>query len=195
MIYYFAYCLFTILSWIFFPLTVLGRENIPSSGEVIIASNHLSNLDPFIIGVASKRKLNYVAKEELFRNKILGYVLKRLEAIPIKRNTSDFQALREILRRLKRKSPIVLFPEGTRTLDASKRKINPGVGFIAVKSGVTIIPAFVSGSEKVLSPKKFMMKRHPVTVVFGKPLNISPNHSYQEIATQIMEEILSIKST
>lgn len=192
MIYYISYFFFKALSVLFFPLTVIGRENLPVGQGFIIASNHISNLDPFILGVASRRRLNYVAKDSLFRNRVLGYLLYRVDAFPIKRGASDFRAMREILRRLKKGAAIVLFPEGTRQAAGVERKIHEGVGFIVAKAGVPVIPAYIHNSNKVLSPGSKSLKRHPVTVSFGAPLYFSQEQTYSDIAHKVMETVAAL---
>src|SRR3989338_365801 len=114
MVYWIAHVLFVIVSKLIFPIKVKGREYIPAQNSFILASNHLSNLDPMILGLASRRRLSYIAKESLFKNKIFGVILHQVGAFPIKREAADFRAIRETLRRLKKGSPIVIFPEGTR---------------------------------------------------------------------------------
>jgi len=136
MFYWIAYYFVKTLSAIFSPRTVLGRENIPQEGAFIVASNHLSNLDPFLIGLCLQRRTSYMAKDILFRNKILNYMLQRVEAFPIRRGSADVWALRETLRRLKRGMPVVMFPEGTRKTLTTEKRLQSGIGFLAVKGNV-----------------------------------------------------------
>lgn len=192
MIYYISYFFFKILSALFFPLTVIGRETLPAGQGFIIASNHISNMDPFILGLASRRRLSYVTKDTLFRNRVLGYLLYRVDAFPIKRGASDFRAMRETLRRLKKGAPVVLFPEGTRQMAGVERKIHEGIGFIVAKAGVPVIPAYIQGSQKVLAPGSKVLRRHRVTVIFGAPLHFVKHQSYADIARQVMERVSSL---
>ncbi len=189
MIYYIGYFLFKVLSAIFFPLTVLGREHLALKTGFVIASNHVSNLDPFILGIASQRRLSYMTKDALFRNKILSYLLYRVDAFPIRRGATDFQAIRETLRRLKRGTPVVLFPEGTRQGVSVKKKVHPGIGFIVVKAGVPVIPAYIKDSQKVMAPGRRTLRRSRVTVVFGAPLYFTQSQSYLDIAREVMHKI------
>lgn len=195
MIYYLGYFFFKTLSAIFFPLTVIGREHLPTQTGFVIASNHISNLDPFILGVASRRRLSYVTKDSLFRNKVLRYLLYRVDAFPIKRGGSDFRAMRETLRRLKKGAPVVLFPEGTRQGTAGEKKIHAGIGFIVAKGGAPVIPAYIKDSQKVLAPGTKVLKRHQVTVVFGAPLHFTKDQSYSDIAHEVMYKISSLALT
>ena len=193
MIYYISYFFLKALSAFFYPITVTGRENLPVGSGFIIASNHISNMDPFILGLASRRRLSYVAKDSLFYNKLLRYLLYRVDAFPIKRGGADFRAMRETLRRLKKGAPVVLFPEGTRqTTTGAQRKVHEGIGFIVSKAGVPVIPAYIDGSEKVLPPGSKVLKRHRVTVAFGAPLHFAKHQSYTDIAHQVMDRVSSL---
>src|SRR3990167_1505314 len=104
MFYWFAYFWVWLVSQIFFPITVYRANNLPRSGKAILASNHVSNLDPLILGLVFRRRISYLAKDTLFKNKVFAWILYHVSAFPIKRNTSDFGALRESLRRLNRGS-------------------------------------------------------------------------------------------
>ncbi len=195
MIYWFAYFLMKIFIFFCCPCKFIGRENIPTQGAFIVASNHVSNLDPFLVGSGFSRRLSYLAKEELFKGKVRSFFLYKVGAFPIKRGASDLGAIKEVFRRLKLGEPILLFPEGTRTLDASKRKIQAGVGLIALKSQLPVVPVFIDGSEKVLPPGAKRLIRHNVTIRFGKPLKFSREKtvSASNISQKIMQNILMLK--
>lgn len=190
MIYIVSYFFFRVLSGLFFPATVIGRERLPVDQGFVIASNHISNLDPFILGISSGRRLSYVTKDSLFKNKIVGFFLPKVDAFPIKRGASDFRAMREILRRLKQNRPVVLFPEGTRKGAGKENRIHPGIGFVAAKSGAPVVPAYIKDSDKVMPPGAKMLRRHPVRVTFGDPLYFTADQSYIEISRHIMDKIV-----
>jgi len=192
MFYWFAHGIFAIFSKIMFPITVTGREHIPVRGRFILASNHRSNLDPMILGLASGHRLNYVAKDSLFRNKFFRVILRLVGAFPIKRNTSDFRALREALRRLQTGFGLVIFPEGTRKAVGKNKKPQQGIGLIAVKSKSPVIPLFISGSENVLPAGSKKMRYSRITVTFGPPHSYDDERSYPDIAREIMEQISAL---
>lgn len=181
-----------VVSSVFFPVAVFGRDHIPRKGGFILASNHLSNLDPMILGLASGRRLNYVAKEALFRNKFFGFVLRQVGAFPIKRDSLDIRAIKEALRRLKKNGGTVIFPEGTRKSRNDKTEIQPGIGFLAVKSGVPVVPALIKGSERVLPPGVRFPRRGRITVRFGKATQYLEGNPYPEIASKIMHDISAL---
>ena len=190
MIYYIAYFGAKFLSFLFFPRTIYGLDDVPSQGAFILASNHISNLDPAILGISSRRRLNYLAKDSLFKNKFLGFCLYRLRAFPVKRETPDPGALRQALLRLKKGQPLILFPEGTRKVE--DQKTQAGVGFLALKSGVPIVPVFICGSDRSLPPGAKFFKRAPVQIYYGKPFVVDGNQTYQDAAGQIMNRIRSL---
>ncbi|MCA9400359.1 MAG: 1-acyl-sn-glycerol-3-phosphate acyltransferase [Candidatus Omnitrophica bacterium] len=193
--YWLGYWYIRLMSLFYFPVTVYGRENLPLSGNYIIASNHLSNLDPFLIGVMLNAKYVYVAKDGLFRNQFVGYILSKLGAISLKRDASDHNAIKKIFRVLKDGLSIVLFPEGTRGAGDREKKANPGVGFIALKSGLPIVPVFLRGTDRALPPDKKWFRRHPIEIYVGRPLNerefedARAHKDYQLVANQILRQI------
>jgi len=192
MFYWFSYYVIKALGAIFSPRTVLGKEHVPSEGSYIIASNHVSNLDPFLIGLSLERRISYMAKDTLFRNCILRIILKWVETFPVRRESSDIGALRETLRRLKRGLPVVVFPEGTRKTSGIDKKTQSGIGFLAVKGNTPVVPVYIDGSDKILPRGARLPKRSRVTVIFGKPLSFSKGQSYPEIVTCIMNEIQAL---
>ena len=191
MIYGIAWVLWEILRTLSFPLKVQGKENVPAKGACLFASNHLSYLDPMIIGGCFPRYISYLAKDSLFKNKVFAFFLNGVGAFPVKRESADTGAIKEALKRLKAGCPLVLFPEGTRL--TPQKEIHPGVALIAVKSGVPVVPVYLKGSDQVLPPGAQFLRRRPVGVSFGPPKIYSKETSYDEITDQIMKEIYLMK--
>ena len=189
MFYWFAYFFVNLYGTIFSPRTVIGFDHVPTKGGFLIASNHLSILDPFLIGLCFRRRISYMAKDLLFRNWLLRFMLYRVEAFPVRRDSSDIGALRETLRRLKRGFPVVVFPEGTRRTKDNQGELQLGISFLAVKGNVPVVPVHISGSDKVLPKGAKVPRRNRVTVSFGKPQYFSKSQSYPEIMASIMKEI------
>ena len=189
MIYWIAHVLLALLSKIFFPIKVSRAENIPTDGGMIIASNHLSNLDPMILGLASGRKLSYVAKDSLFKNKAFSFILYQVGAFPIRRDSGDVGAIKEALRRLRNGGRLVIFPEGTRKSEGSEKKVQPGIAFLTVKSNCWVVPAFIKGSDKVLPPGAKFIRPGRIDVAFGKAVKYTSSDSYPQIAVQIKQKI------
>lgn len=191
-LYWFAYCVLKIVNPFCFPLTVIGRENIPRKGAFIVASNHISNIDPPLVSYAVHRPIFHVAKKSLFNNKLFGLLLYSVGAFPIKREGSDVSAMRECLRKLKSGYPLVLFPTGTRVAGDEAIAAKAGVGFLALKGGVSIIPVKVVGTDQVMPKGAKKLQKHPVTIIIGKPIYVSSALSYEEIAAQILQKINSL---
>ena len=174
---------------IFFRIEVKGKEVFPQNQPFILTSNHISYLDPLVVGGSCPCKLAYLAKEELFRNKLLKAWLKGVGAVPLKRDKADIEAIRTSIKTLKAR-PLLIFPQGTRseTFD----RANSGVGFLHKKTGVSIIAARVYGTDKIL-PKgaKFF---HPgrIKVIFAKVDNIEQSDSYEEITLKVVNKIKSL---
>lgn len=149
-------------------IKVVGKQNIPKHGPFIIAANHLSWTDIPLIPAYLFLPVIYLAKEELFMGK-LGWLVRFLGAIPVKRGEADRQLLRASDELLKRGKVVVIFPEGTRS---KTRKMNPahaGMGMIALRANVPVIPVAIYGSESAL--KKF---RPRVTITYGEPMVLQP---------------------
>lgn len=156
--------LFTIL----LDVHTSGRENVPVKGPCIIASNHLNWMDVPLVPAYMKRKVVYMAKEELFYGR-LGWLVRFLGAFPVKRGEADRQSLRAADAQLKAGKVFIIFPEGTRSKTHRMAKGHIGLGMIALRSGVPVIPVAICGSEKAL--KTF---RPRVTIAYGEPMILTP---------------------
>jgi 1-acyl-sn-glycerol-3-phosphate acyltransferase len=149
-------------------VTLRGRYNIPRHGSYIIVANHLSWLDVPLIPSCMPGKVIYMAKEELFYSKI-GWLVRFLGAFPVKRGEGDRQALRAADELLKQGKVLIIFPEGTRSRTRTLAKGHAGIGMIALRAGVPVLPVAIWGSENVL--KQF---RAHVTISYGEPIIFKP---------------------
>ena len=129
-----------------FKIRCFGRELVPQSGGGLVLSNHQSNLDPVLIGLACERRLNYVARTTLFRSAAFRWMVAALDAIPIDREGGGLGGLKETLKRLKRGEMVLLFPEGTRTPDGEVHAIKPGFCAIARRAAVPLVPVALDGA-------------------------------------------------
>lgn len=191
MIYYLIYFLTKVVSWLFFPFRAHQTSNIPRQGAFILASNHISNLDPVLLGICSVRRINFMAKIELFKG-VLGYILPRLGSFPVKRGEADFGAMRETLKRLKNGRVILIFVEGTRRIGNEPSKAQAGAGFLAMKSSVPVVPVYVQGTNKVMAPGTKFLKRGLVTATFGKPFFVNDAPTYTDASQRILDKIYSL---
>ncbi|MCM8771527.1 MAG: 1-acyl-sn-glycerol-3-phosphate acyltransferase [Candidatus Omnitrophica bacterium] len=177
---------------LFFLIEVKGKENFPKKGGFIVASNHLSYLDPPTIGYVCPRKLYYFAKSSLFKIKGFSLLIKLLGAIPIEREGSISLTLRKGLEILKKGQGIVIFPEGTRSKNGLIKEGKPGIGFLAIKSRVPIIPVRLIGTDKILPVDRKFIRLGKIKVIIGKPLYFI-EQDYKEVAKKVMEEIKKLK--
>ena len=171
---------------IFCRLEVYGRDNIPKTGGFILASNHVSFLDPLAVGVSIDRKVSFVARHDLFSVPLLGWWMSGVGAFPVKRDSTGLSALREAICRLRRGEGLVLFPEGKRSPDGSPGEPESGVGFIAVKSEVPVIPVLIKGTDRAFPKGAKFIKPHKISVYFGSQILIERGMPYSEIAEEIM---------
>lgn len=174
----------TVIFYPMYRIKVVGKENIPKDGPVLICSNHIANVDPPIVGITSNRDIYFMAKEELFKNPIIGGILKRVNAFPIKRGMRDRNALRKGLDVLSGNNVLGLFPEGSRQKTGEIGKGLAGAGFFALRSEAVVVPCAIIGPYKTFKPLK---------VVYGKPIDLTEYRqekaSAQVVTDRIMEEI------
>lgn len=126
-----------------FKIEVYGRENLPQEGGFILASNHISDYDPILIGIKLKRQLNFMAKAELFENKLFGAVLRGLGAFPVERGKGDNTAIMKAIDTVKGGDVLAIFPEGTRSKDGQLRRFKSGAIVVAAQTGANIIPTSI----------------------------------------------------
>lgn len=192
MVYYAVYYLTKAASFFLFPRIITGHEHIPMTGGVIFASNHLSNLDPMVLGISCKRRLNFMAKDSLFKG-FFSWLLPKLGAFPIKRGEADIWALKEALKRLKKGKPVLVFLEGTRQRNGAVRSDpQPGIGFLAVKAGVPVVPVYLEGTQSVMPPGARRLTRHSVRIRFGPQVEYDPKDDYKVIADHILKTIYDL---
>lgn len=164
----------------FFRLEVSGTEHVPEHGAVILASNHISTLDPPLVGTPLKRVVRFMAKEELFKVPVLGFIIRNVGAFPVKRGGVSKESIRHALKLLGEGGVMGIFPEGTRGGGMGKK----GAASLAMRSGATVVPVGIIGNYKIFSKIK---------IVYGKPVDLS---AYRESASsesleQATEHIMS----
>jgi 1-acyl-sn-glycerol-3-phosphate acyltransferase len=163
MIYIIFRFLFRLLYRYIYRYEIIGRENVPSTGAVMLCSNHISNLDPPILGSSIERKVAFMAKSELFDIPVVSFLITQFGAFPVKRGAQDKQALRKALGLLKEGHVLGVFPEGTRSKTGELGKAYTGVGLFALKEPSTVIPVAIIGPYRPF-------KR--IKVVFGSAINL-----------------------
>ena len=185
------YSIFRILLFyfftIFFRIKIIGAEHIPASGGVIIAANHISLWDPPVIAAACTRPINFMAKEELFSKSVFKWIITNLKAFPVRRGTADRTAIRHAISLLKNGEILGAFPEGTRSTTGELGKPEPGIAMIALKAGVSIIPAGIIGTNKVFTDGSIFPQ---FIVKFGKPIIINEEKADKQIMEKISNTIM-----
>lgn len=163
---------------------VIGRENIPKDGGVLLCTNHIHAFDPPIVGINTPRPVLFMAKDELFSIPILGKIISKVGSFPVKRGLSDRDALRKGLSVLKEGHVLGLFPEGTRSQTGELGKGLAGAGFFALRSKAEVVPCAIIGPYKPFKRLK---------VVFGKPIDLEKARktklSPEQTTELIMDEI------
>lgn len=183
-----------LIKGIFFPVyrvEVVGEKNIPQNDGALICPNHFHWLDPVIVGVYLKREIRFMAKYELFQNKLLKKLLKSLGVFPVRRQEADLNAVKTTLKYLKEGQIVGLFPEGTRIKGGDFGKANPGVAMFSIKSGKPVIPVYIKANYKIFSK---------ITIIIGKPIDFikykkdkMTNQDYLELSQIVMDEIKKLK--
>jgi 1-acyl-sn-glycerol-3-phosphate acyltransferase len=182
---------FTILR-VFYRFRVVGADNVPRDGGLVVAANHISNFDPPILGVAVPRPLWYMAKKELFSIAGLGALIRRLNAFPVDRQAGGTAALRASLRMLKEGHAVVIFPEGGRNVTGTNEE-KAGAAFLAAVSGAPVVPAAIGGTRRLRPFGR-------VTVTFGEPMRVVRNRQsdgddLEKGAAEIMQRIRALEES
>lgn len=177
---------------IFVRVRVFGAENLPAEGGVIVAGNHQSMLDMFMIGYRLPRYVKWMAKKELFKNKLLAKIITALGAYPVDRSSRDLSAARTTFEMLDKGEVIGIFPQGTRVKGKDRsRKAKHGAAKFAAEAGVPVLPVAIWGNIRIFGR---------VYVRFGEPVELSrpeddakyTKEDYQQMSQNILETIYSL---
>jgi 1-acyl-sn-glycerol-3-phosphate acyltransferase len=183
-------------SYVFWRVTVEGREHIPKTGAFILAPVHRSNVDSPVVAAVTRRRLRYLGKQEMWKYKAPAAVFNAMRGIPVNRGTPDRDALRRCTTALQAGEPLVVFPEGSRRSGPVVDELFEGVAYMATKTGTPIVPVGIGGSEQAM-PKgaKFI---HPVKIhiVVGPPIHPeisesgkTPRRAVRELNTKLHDEL------
>jgi len=162
-----------------FRLKVTGAGNVPKKGGVIICSNHANALDPILIALAVKRKLRFIGKKELFRNKALALLIKSLGAFPVNRENADIKAYKTAIKLLQNGEALLLFSQGTRQKDIDIAGAKTGAAFFGIKSKAPIVPLGITSSYKPFSK---------VDIRIGKPIYLD-HYPVDRVKTELLNEV------
>ncbi|MCK5064081.1 MAG: 1-acyl-sn-glycerol-3-phosphate acyltransferase [Candidatus Fermentibacteraceae bacterium] len=185
-----------LISRLLFGFTVYGAERVPRTGGVIIACNHISEMDPPVLGFAIPRPIAFMAKTELFRSRTGNFIFKELNTIPVNRTGVDTNAIRSAVDYLRNGVAVVIFPEGTRSRDSRLLPGKAGISLIASASKAPILPAFIWGTDH---PRKAMLRTgNPFSIHFGKLIpssrimTIRKKYGAKAVAEKVMLAIAEI---
>ena len=190
MLYSFARAILIPIFLFFYNYRVIGRDNVPKDGAYIACANHVNMIDPIFVGISLPRRMYFMSKAELFKNKLMGALLHGLGAFPIKRGEADIKSIKTSLKLLGNGKVLALFPEGTRN-KTSEVVAEPGIAMLAIKSKVPVVPVAIISSYKFFKRTK---------VIIGKPIELTEYHGrkllneeYLKISLDIMNKINELK--
>ena len=167
-----------------------GTDNLPP-GPLILAPNHASYLDPPATGCGLFRVTYYLARHTLFKPPIASWLLPSIGSIPVNQNSPGPSSLKNIFEVFKNKGTLVLFPEGQRTFDGNLRKAEPGIGMIAARANVPVVPVHIIGSREAMPRNGRWHPFRPIRVVYGKPMRFTGDPKSREDFQKFADEIMS----
>ncbi len=194
MLYKIAVWILKVLVFLVFNLKVHNKENLDNTeGGLIVCGNHISLIDPVILAISTKRQIHYMGKKELFENKLLSFIFRKIGAFPVDRQGVSLSSIKSSLNVLNNNGVLGIYPEGTRIKNGyDENNAKPGIALIAKKANVKIIPVYVEG------PYKF---RGKIELYIGKEKDYLENYSgrintetYTEIGKEILKDIYNLKN-
>jgi len=197
--YWLGYQLSRLVSGLLFRFRVVHRERMIQSGPVILAMNHQSYLDPPLAGITCDRAIYFLARKTLLDVPLLGWLLPKLNVIPVNQEGVDRSALKAVINILKSGNAALVFPEGSRTLDGNLQPAEPGLGLVIAKTLAPVMPMRIFGAHEALPPGGGLRLR-PITIVIGKPILFSPadvelrgKDTYGGLSQRIMDAIAALE--
>lgn len=194
LVYYFAGTFLRVFFWLYGRWKVIGLENIPAAGGVLLAANHCSLLDPPLLGgaVFGYRRVRFMAKVELWSKPIGRFVMDRILCFPIRRGAADRFALRFALDALSCGDVVAMFPEGERSETGKLQQVQPGIALLIHKSRVPVVPVAIIGTFEMLPPRAKKLKRVPIVIAFGKPMVFPADCPRERITSELTQAIAEL---
>jgi 1-acyl-sn-glycerol-3-phosphate acyltransferase len=170
----------------------IGIQNVPKSGPLILAPNHFSQMDHFFVGLYLRRQVRFMAKSQMFGPPVLTYIYKHGGVFPVRRGHHDEESIETAFTILRQEGMLLVYAEGGRSRSGELGEVKPGIGRIALESGVPVVPVAIQGSEGVRRWKRFRFPK--VTVQFGEPIELpteaAPSRERQlEVAERIFAPV------
>ena len=198
--YWIGYHLSRLAGRLFFRFRVIHRERMIQSGPVILAMNHQSYLDPPLAGTACDRAIYFLARRTLLDVPLLGWVLPKLNVIPVNQEGVDRSAIKAVIRVLQAGNGVLVFPEGSRTPDGTLQPAEPGMGLVIAKTLAPVVPMRIFGAREALPRSGGRLRFVPITVVIGEPIffaaaDIQPGGKdlYARLSDRVMKAIAALR--
>jgi len=199
--WYFAiYHLTRLVARVFFRFRVVHPERVIQEGPVILAMNHESYLDPPFAGIGCQRAIYFLARKSLLEIPLLGWLLPKLNVIPVDQEGGDRSALKALIRILRANQGALVFPEGSRTLDGNLQPSQNGVGFVIAKTLAPVVPMRIFGAHQALPRGGGRLRFCPITIVVGEPLHFtsadlegSGREVYSRLSKRVMDSIAALR--
>jgi len=198
--YFTIYHLTRLIARVLFRFRVIHPERVIQEGPVILAMNHESYLDPPFAGIACRRAIYFLARKSLLDVPVLGWVLPKLNVIPVDQEGGDRSALKALIRTLRVNHGALVFPEGSRTLDGQLQPPQPGLGFVIPKPLAPVVPMRIFGAHRALPRGGGKLRFCPITIVVGEPLHFTAadlagigREVYPRLSARVMEAIAALK--
>ncbi len=200
--YRFCRSLFRIFFRVYLRAQAFHAERVPSTGALLLAANHVSFLDPPLVGALCRRPIYCLGRKTLFRHWLVGWVFRSWNVVAVDRERGDASGMKMILRLLEKGKVVLIFPEGRRSTDGQLGAAQPGFGWLVAKSGATVLPVRVWGTDQAMPRGKAWPRPHRVAVTFGEPISFdhlivgaralpgaSARESYEKIGVEVMTKI------
>ncbi|HEX7896578.1 MAG TPA: lysophospholipid acyltransferase family protein [Planctomycetota bacterium] len=178
---------------LFWDLRVSGLENIPRVGGCLLAANHQSYLDPPLVASVLPREMHFMARRSLFRNPVFRALIVRYNAFAIDRDRADVKGVKSAIERLEAGNILLVFPEGTRTRDGSVGPMKAGIGVLAERAAVPIVPVLIAGAHKVWPKGRLFPGLGSIRMSFGKPILAVDGNDERNLGERLREALNALK--
>jgi 1-acyl-sn-glycerol-3-phosphate acyltransferase len=199
-VYNIFYNLAKLLARMIFSMRVIRPERMVESGPLLIAVNHSSFFDPPLAGICSRRGVFYLARKTLLKWPFFGPLFPAMNVIPVERDGNDMSALREVIKKVKDGNAVLLFPEGTRSVDGHLQPARAGIGLVIAKTGAPVLPMRIFGAYEAFPKNARRFQLSQITVVIGEPIHFTAEEisntsreTYQLLSNRVMEAIGALK--